>query len=848
MVRAAGGGAGQDGGDPVRGGERAVDVERFMAQLRASGFYQGQVVYERTLPASEGRPGPAPAGAGGLAAEVCAALGIERLHAHQAAELTAVRGGRDVVLAGGSASGKSLSFLIAAVEGALAEPPSSTLILCPNKPVAVAQRRKLEAVAGRLPRLAEMVTRYDGDLSASRRRAERRRSIVITNPDMLHAGILPNHPRWAAWFSRLRLVVVEELHAYSGLFGSNVAGVFRRLWRICAHYGGRPQLVCTSSTSSNPAEHARLLTGREVEVLRADDAPRGPKRFVFWRPGVAVPSVEAGRLMAELLGAGAGCIAFSRARVAAELIAEYARRELRARGLPEAGVLSYRGGLRPEEAADLEASAHSGRPVAISATNLLELGLDVPALDAALICGWPGALSSFFQQAGRVGRAGQPSLVFYVGLHDPINAFLMAHPDYIFERPVEPGVVERTNPHVLAGQLRCAVQELPLREREAEEFGPGAREVLGVLTDRRKLYEKDGVWYSIVGERAARELPLRGPMDQNVLLHDASTGKVVAEVDWLGAHSVVHPRAIYLHEGRQYLVKDFKRQERNAYAEPVRVDYYTNPLGRCYVHSVDACLRERPLAGGTAFFGEVTCGCVTTGYEERRYVTNELIRSVPLELPPVLYETMGLWLCLSEQREAELTALGLAPEYYGLGNAMRIVLPLFMTCDVLDLRPWPGLTNFTWRSLYFYERYPRGLGYTERVFGALDEVMEAAARNVQDCVCADGCPLCVGDPPRPFMVNNPELEGDLIPSRRAVRLLLGALRERAPVEDLICCIYGAAEGRAMLSGRSDLLEQRRAEAAGAPARRLPADAPAESARPSEPETRLPLQLAAASSA
>ncbi len=447
-----------------------MDVEAFLAKLRASGFYQGQIVYEKLLPGSAGRPGPEPSEVGGLAAEVCAALGVERLHGHQAAELEAVRGGRDVMLGSGSAAGKSLSFLVAAVEGALAEPPGSTLLLCPNKPVAIAQRRRLEAVAVRLPRIGEMVTRYDGDLSAARRRTERRRSIVITNPDMLHAGILPNHPRWAAWFGRLRLVVLEELHAYSGLFGSNVAGLFRRLWRVCAHYGSRPQLVCTSSTSSNPVEHVRLLTGRQVEVLSADEAPRGPKRFVFWRPGVAVPSVEAGHLMAGLLAAGAGCIAFSRARVAAELIAEYARRELRERGLPDEGVLSYRGGLRPEETAALEARAHDGRPAAISTTNLLELGLDVPALDAALICGWPGALSSFFQQAGRVGRAGRPS------------ARLLRRPARPHQRVPHgaPGLRLRAARRARRGRARQparARRPVPLRRPGAAAAGGGGRGV-----------------------------------------------------------------------------------------------------------------------------------------------------------------------------------------------------------------------------------------------------------------------------------------------------------------------------------------------------------------------------------
>jgi DEAD/DEAH box helicase domain-containing protein len=770
---------------------------------------------------------------------VCSALGIRRLYAHQVAAIEAVRGGEDVVLGGGSASGKSLAFQIPAVERALADPPGGTLMLCPFKPVGRAQKRSFLRIVDAFPRLRDLLTVYDGDLSPALRVGRRGRPIMITNPDMLHRSILPAHPRWASYFHTLRMVVLEELHAYSGLFGANVACLLRRLRRVCSHYGADPQFVCTTSTLSNPFEHARRLTDRGVRLLDADASPRGRKTYVFWRPTADAPTVEAGRLLAECVLGGTGAIAFSRARVACELIAEYGRRSVSERGASPERIFAYRGGLQPQELRALEESMHAPRPVGVATTNLLELGLDLPALEVALICGWPGSLASFFQQAGRVGRSGEPSLVVFVSLEDPVNSFLMGHPEYVFERPFEPGVVERDNPHVLAGHLRCAAQELPLRTAEVEAFGSGAQGVLGALEDRRKVYLADDLWHNAAGERPAHEMPLRGYFDRNVLIQEAESGRLVGEVDWLGAHSVVHPQAIYLHEGRQYLVRDFDREKRRAMVTPVEVDYYTNPLGHSFVEGVDACLRETELPGGGAFFGEVTAGAITTGFERRRLESNELIDSVGMEMPPVTYETMGLWLCLSPEREAELSALGLTPDYYGLGNALRIVLPLFMTCDVLDLRPWSGQTNFAWEALYFYERYPRGLGFTERVFDALEEVMGAVEQNLADCGCDDGCPQCVGDPVRPFMVNNPELEADFIPSRSEVRLLLACIREAEPVEALVTQLLPRNEADELLRGRRELLQRRREEARRAPRRVLPSDAPAYAGRA---ERRLPLQL------
>ncbi len=816
-----------------------MDAKAFLHELRGMECYRGQIVYERRVAGRRGVCGPRPGALGSVGAEVARALGIARLWPHQFAALDTLRAGADLVLNSGPASGKSLVFQVSTVEHALAEPAAGTLIICPNRAVAEAQRRKLLTIAERVCAVGDAVTRYDGDLNGPRRRAERQRPIVVTNPDMLHRGILPNHPRWADWFGRLELVVLEELHAYSGLFGSNVAGLMRRLWRVCRHYGSSPRCVCTTSTIANPAEHAQRLLGRTVRVVGDDDSPRGMQTHVFWNPRTEPPTAEAGRIMAELLARGHSAIAFSRARVACELIAEYARHRLAEGGLAPSCVLAYRGGLRPEERAELQERLHAGQTVGVSSTNALELGLDLPAIDAAIVCGWPGALSSYWQQAARAGRAGQHSAVFFVGLHDPVNAFLMAHPDYVFDRPVEQAVIERENPHVVACALRCAAQELPVRGGEFPEFGAAAAETARVLVDRGKLYERDGVWYNAASERPAQEMPLRGHLRRNVIVQDADSGQLIAKADWIGAHNVVHPQAIYLHQGRQYRVMQFDRERRHAYVEEVQVDHYTNPLGRWFVHSVDRCLRQRELAGGAAFFGEVTAGCIVTGYEERRYATNELIRTVPLQLPPALYETMGIWLCLSEEREAELSALGLNAEFRGLSNALRIVLPLFMTCDVLDLRPWAGQTNFPWLALYFYERYARGLGYTERLFDSIAAVLAAAVENLRDCDCDDGCPCCVGDIPWPFIANNPELETDLIPSRRAVHLLIEALRSADPIEDLIVSLYDSEAAADLLQGRGDLLKRRRAEAADAPMRRLPSDRSAGSKRA---ELRLPLAL------
>jgi len=818
-----------------------MDVERFLTHLCDTPFYTGQIVGRFDYPARAGVFAEDMLPAPPSVRPSLAALGVERLYAHQARALRAIHAGGDIVLYGGHSGGKSLCFQIPIVSGILASPVRTALVVCPFKPVAQAQARCFRRMARAAHELDYAVSTFDGDLQQRQRSEKRKCPIIITNPDMLHRSILPNHPRWADFFSRLHLVAVEELHCYSGLFGANAANVFRRLSRVCEHYGARPQFVATSSTLANPKEAAERLIGRRFETVPADTAPCAPRTYLLWRPEKDPPTAEAGHLMGQLVHAGIGVIAFSRASSSCELIAEYARAFLVDKGGTAPGrVRAYRGGYLPGERRAIEDDFHESEVLGVSSTGVLELGLHVPQVEAVLICGWPGSVSSFFQQSARAGRSGRPSLTVFIALHDPVNRFLLSHPDYIFDRSFGAAVIERENPHVLAGHLRCAANELPVKPEEADLFGQTMLPVLSVLEDRGKVLEKGGMWISCSGENPAGDLPLRGYFDRNVVIQDAQSGRVVGEVDWLSAHSLVHAGAIYLHEDRAYLVEEFNREDRFASVRPAEVDYYTNPLGRSFVQKVDACLRERDLGGGQAFLGEVTVGVVTEGYEERCYRTNVLIRSVGLDLPPVTLETMALWICTSPVRDAEFAALGLNRDLYGLSNSLRLVLPLFMACDVLDLRPWPGRTNFPWQALYFYERYPRGLGFSERVFEQVEAVLDATEKNLSECTCKDGCPLCVGDPVRPYMVNNPELEADLIPSRREVLLLVRALRSRAVIEELLARTWGRSAAADALSGRMTLLQEQRREAMREPPRHLPADAPAGSVPMTGPQ--MPLQL------
>jgi len=793
-----------------------LDFEQFLSHLRASSGYRAQIAHVHRVP---GRPAryAAPREPLSPACErMLAGMGIAQLYLHQAQALDLARAGRNFLVTTSTSSGKTLCYLLPIIERLERDPDARVLALYPTKALSQDQlrvflRARDQAGLGHL-----LMGVVDGDTPAAQRRQLRdKAAVIITNPDMLHAGILPQHPRWASLFARLSHVVVDELHTYTGLFGANAANLFRRLHRVCAHYGSHPQFLASSATLANPLEVAERLLGmpapapmrrmgpigpleRGIALIDQDGSPAGPRTYVLWNPprvrttawrSRRSANVEAQELMTALLRAGAPTIAFSKAKVTAELIYRYVREAL-ARLAPQLAdkVTPYRGGYLPAERREIERRLFCGELLGVSSTPALELGIDVGALEASIIVGYPGTLASFFQQAGRAGRREKPSLVILVALDTAINQYIVQHPDYLFGRPIEEGVLEPDNPHVVLNHLRCAAHELPLRDAEVAAFGPAAPIALEVLEGQKKLFHDKAraTWHHSAPETPQHEVSLRAMDDRNVVVIDAATEKVIGEMPKLDAPVYVHPQAIYLHQGETWLVEQLDMERAFARVRKVDADYYTQPIGGTDVHHIDARLRERPFGSATLAFGEVTTHFHTWGYERIRFYTLDAISRHRLDMPTFVFETHAFWLIPPEALCRELLARGL--DVYagcrGIGYATRMVLPLFVRCETLDFSHSIGAVNAPWQTIFVYERYPLGLGYTERAYELAGRLLPAVLDHIRRCDCSDGCPCCVGKPLRQYVTWNVERGEGSIPSKAAaIAILQGVLGDGSRLDE-----------------------------------------------------------------
>ncbi|HPD13390.1 MAG TPA: DEAD/DEAH box helicase [Planctomycetota bacterium] len=775
-----------------------MDFDAFLDQLRASAGYRGQIVHVHRVAARAARCAEPSEPLSPACKRMLAGMGIERLYSHQAQALDLARAGRDFLVTTSTASGKTLCYLLPIVEQLERNPDARILALYPTKALSQDQLRVFERALrhanlppANLPRALSprevTVGVIDGDTPAAQRRQLRdKASVILTNPDMLHAGILPQHPRWAGLFSHLTHVVVDELHTYTGLFGAHVANLFRRLGRVCAHYGSRPQFLACSATLANPLEVAGRLLGRPAELVAQDGSPAGPRTYVLWNPPVirSTPwrsrrsaNVEAQELMTALVLAGTPTIAFSKAKVTAELIYRYVRESLERLASPLADkVTPYRAGYLAAERREIEHKLFSGELLGVSSTRALELGIDVGSLEASLIVGYPGTLASFFQQAGRAGRRDKPALVILVGLDTAINQYVMRHPDYLFGRPIEEGVLEPGNPHIVVSHLRCATHELPLPDDEVGRFGPAAPIALEVLEGQKKVLhdQPHRVWHHSAPETPQHEVSLRAMDDRNVVVVDAATEKIIGEMPKLDAPVYVHPEAIYLHQGDTWFVEALDLDRSFARVRKVDVDYYTQPLGGTDVHHIDARLRERPFGTGTLCFGEVTTHFHTWGYERIHFYTLDALSRHPLDLPTFVFETHAFWLVPPEELCRRALAQDIDPHAgcRGIGYATRQVLPLFVRCETLDFSHTVGAVNAPWNTMFVYERYPLGLGFTERAYELAGRLMPAVLDHIRRCDCDDGCPCCVGKPLRQDATWNVERGEGSIPSKRAALFML----------------------------------------------------------------------------
>ena len=774
-----------------------MNIERFLDDIRSAPNYRDQIVHVHEVAARTARYAEPRVPLSPGCAQMLEATGVRQLYLHQARSLDLVRAGRNVLVATGTASGKTLCYQLPIFEALEADPEAKVLALYPTKALSQDQLRVFQRGLQAADMQSVFAGVMDGDTpSNQRRRIRDSANVVITNPDMLHAAILPRHGRWAPVFTHLRYVVVDELHTYVGLFGSNAANLFRRLHRVCQHYGSDPQFIASSATIGNPRELAQQVIDREFELIDEDGSPQGARTYVFWNPpqirrrryrSRRSANVEAHELTVELLKAGAPTITFSKAKVTSELIYRYVRETLE-KSAPSLAkkVTSYRGGYLPEERREIEKRLFSGELLGVSATRALELGIDVGALEACVIVGYPGTLSSFFQQGGRAGRRDKDALVMLVGIDTTINQYVMNHPDYIFGRPVEEGVVVPNNPYVLIGQVRCACHELPLHDDEVAGFGPHGPLVLDVLESQHKISRQKDAWYHASAEIPQHEVSLRDYADRNVVIIDVSDNdRVIGQVNKFDAQPILHPGAIYLHQGETYHVEELDLERYQCRVRKVDVDYYTQPLGGTDVHHIDHQLRERPFGTGHAFFGEVTAYFRNDAYERISFYSLDAISVHKLDLPHFTLETMALWLVPPEEPCQQLLNEGLDAHsgLRGIGYATRMVLPLFVRCETLDFSHTIGAANAPWQTIFVYERYPLGLGFTERAYDRLGELMPTVYEHIRTCDCTDGCPCCVGKPLRGYTTWNIERGEAHIPNKpAALRILDDYLSDRSNLD------------------------------------------------------------------
>jgi DEAD/DEAH box helicase domain-containing protein len=789
-----------------------MDVVALLERMRTRADYKGQLAHVEVLPERAGRFAEPQQPLAESLVRLLASRGIERLYSHQVAALEAARSQQDLVVVTGTASGKTLCYNLPILEAALADPQARALYLFPTKALAQDQLKGLLELVGDDPELAAAIRPgvYDGDTpTAQRRRIRSEANLVLSNPDMLHAAVLPYHPKWASFFGALRYVVVDEVHTYRGILGAHVSAVLRRLDRVCAHYGSRPIYLAASATIANPGELAGRLVGRDMTVIDDDGSPRGRKYFALWNPAPLgkdslarrSASDDAVNWLVEAIEAGGQALAFTRTRQAAELIHRYAREQLVANHSPLADkVRAYRGGYLPNERREIEQELFSGNLRGVAATNALELGIDIGTLDVALLVNYPGTIASSWQQAGRSGRRHDESLAVLLAGNDPVDQYLLRHPEYFFAQTPEHAVVDPNNPYVLAKHLPAAAFELPLiPEQDLDRFGPLAAPIAGALEHQQQLAAVKGNYYFAGGQNPAVGVSLRHMSDNTFSIVEVTGGTehaVIANVDAISAPELVYPQAVYLHNGETYLVRDLDLNGKVAYVERRETDYYTQAVLESNVRITGERAVRDSVPQATLGYGDVDVAWQTVAFKKIKFATRENIGLGPVEIPAQNLQTTAAWLAPDDALRAEMKASGLRASegVCGLRNLAIVALPLVAMCDSRDLGGVVDSKNLGRTTMILYDRYPGGLGYSERGFQHMPQLLSICLEMVRDCPCEDGCPSCVGLPNlRPAIHSDPDLDrGYPMPNKLATVRLLELLAVSTPALRLATTIDAGA--------------------------------------------------------
>jgi len=703
----------------------------FIYALEKAPGLRGRAVHIEEIPARQARYGKLRRR---LPAEVQVALDrmeIRRLYVHQSKAINLVRESKDVVIATSTASGKTLCYNIPVAERLVSDESARALYIFPTKALAQDQLRALGEFARDVPPLLDALNAgtYDGDTpSASRRKVRQSMRIVLTNPDMIHQGILPYHAKWADFFEGLSYIVVDEIHQYRGIFGSHVANVFRRLRRVCARYGADPTFVCCSATISNPKQLAERLSGKAMELVDEDGSPQGKKYFALWNPPLLPgqdfvrksSNVEAKEALVDLVKKGVPTIVFTNARVVAELIYRYAHDDLNAQAPALADrVRPYRGGYLPSERREIEKQLFSGELLAVTATSALELGIDVGTLEACIMVGFPGSIASMWQRAGRAGRRSDESLVMLIAYDDPIDQYFMRHPRYLFGESVEEAIIEPENKYILASHLGCAAFEIPVRQVDENRFGALTVPISNALAEAGALKKSGDGYYWSSADFPASKISLRTISgDTYAIIEKTSEGVgTLGQVDSISAPELLYPGAVYMHQGQTYLVRRLDTEGKVAHVEGAEVDYYTQPIldSAVRVLSTD---QERRTANAAVCFGGVHVRWATVGFKKVQFYSGNPIGYGKLDLPAQNMETKGFWLIPDRDVLEEVAAAGLSCSegLWAVRNLLLVLLPVLSGCDRSDLR---GTVNFREAgspAVFIYDWYLGGLGLTERAY------------------------------------------------------------------------------------------------------------------------------------
>ena len=685
------------------------------------------------------------------------AAGIQLPWQHQVSFAELAHGGAHVAISTPTGSGKSLAYLMpvlaatmgesefAATQGArprFTRTRPTALYIAPTKALAHDQLRAATALGPRAWRVGAL----DGDSDVAERRFARdHASFVLTNPDMVHFSMLPNHQRWSSFLAGLRYIVVDEAHRYHGMFGAHVASVLRRLRRICELYGASPTMLLSSATAPNAAEFGGRLIGEPaVEVISESTAPTGPRTVALWQPSASLRH-DTARLLAGLSDGGAQTLAFVPSRAGAELVS-VAAQEL---ATDPSRIASYRGGYLAMERRALEASLQSGELGGLATTNALELGIDVSGIESVLVSGYPGRLSAFWQQAGRAGRSGQEALVVMLARENPLDAYLLEHPELIFDAPVEHLVLHPSNPHVLGPHLAAAAQEHPLTPSDQRWFGSTTMELANALARQKVLRDRGQRWFWTRADRAVDHIDLRAAGPKPVEIIEQESGRVVGVIDHEAADRTVHPGAVYMHQAETWLVTCLDLDDGHAFVTRTSEPFYTQPESSFEIDSLSVT-QSRLATGLEVTLGSVRLTTQVTGYLRRDEVTHEVLDSTPVDLPAHRMNTDAVWWCVPRALEQELgwSPLEMGAAVHAVEHTAIGLLPAFAPCDRWDIGgvSTPVHQETGLATIFVHDGLPGGSGFAAHAFDVAEAWLAATLERLESCECASGCPACIVSP------------------------------------------------------------------------------------------------------